>query len=190
MITITPGGEIGNTIRELGYISGRKGIALCVLPITRYLRAKNAERYIVPRKRLLDIGCGDGYFIRRSKCEERYGLDKLCGDVVTDTLSFPDNHFDYVTMLAVIEHLPAPQPLLTDIHRVLVPGGRLVLTTPARKADRLIRLYVRDIEDEHETYYTPERIHELTRNQYRMSGYHTFLMGLNQAMCLEPLKQQ
>ena len=171
-------------MEQLGYISGRKGIARFVLPVTRYLRAVNVERYIESRERLLDIGCGDGYFIRRSQCTERYGLDKRMGDEVTDSLDFPDNHFDYVTMLAVIEHIADPMALLKEIHRVLKPGGRLVFTTPKKQAELLIRLYAKNIDEEHETYYDLDQVREAAGDLYGIQGHHTFIFGLNQCFCL------
>ena len=169
---------------QLGYISGRRGIGRVVLPVTRFLRAVNAERYIDPRERLLDIGCGDGYFLLRSKCTERYGLDKRIGDDVGDSLDFSDNYFDYVTMLAVIEHIDDPKPLLKEIHRVLKPGGRLVFTTPKKQAEFLIRLYVKNIHEEHEAYYDLDKVRELANGLFDIRGHHTFIFGLNQAFCL------
>jgi len=94
MIKITPQGESGQTIKPLSYVKGRGLLARLVLPITRWLRARNAERYMLPSQisrqhdgqssltacRHLDIGCGDLFFLRRSKCTERFGLDKLLGD--------------------------------------------------------------------------------------------------------------
>ena len=184
MIKITPTETEGVEMARLGYIAGRKGIGRIVLPVTRYLRAVNAERYIQPRQRLLDIGCGDGYFLRRSKCTERYGLDKRTGDEVTDTLDFPDGYFDYVTMLAVIEHIDDPGPLLKEIHRVLKPGGRFIFTTPKKKAEFLIRLYAKNIEEEHETYFDLDRVRELAGDLFDIQEHHTFIFGLNQCFCL------
>ena len=85
-------------------------------------RAVNIERYMGEGERHLDIGCGDGYFLRRSKCPERIGLDRLLCDDIDDHLDFLDHHFDYVTMLAVIEHIEEPRRLLAEIARVLSPA--------------------------------------------------------------------
>lgn len=138
--------------------------------------------------RHLDIGCGDGYFLFRSKCRERIGLDKLLGDDVTDTLEFPDNHFDFVTMLAVIEHVADPQALLAEVSRVLRPGGRLIMTTPKRAADALIRLYFDDVDEQHEDYFDLDGITRMAAPRFDLTGHHTFLLGLNQAFCLTAKK--
>ena len=49
-------------------------------------------------ERHLDIGCGDGHFLRRSKCRERVGLVLLLGDDIGDHLDFPDDYFDHVSI--------------------------------------------------------------------------------------------
>lgn len=184
MIKITPTETSGLQMAHLGYISGRKGIAKLVLPVTLFLRAVNAERYIEPRERLLDIGCGDGYFILRSKCTERYGLDKRTGDEVVDSLDFTDNYFDYVTMLAVMEHIEDPRELLKEIHRVLKPDGRLIFTTPRKQAEFLIHLYAKNIHEEHKVYYDLDKVRQLASDLFDILRYHTFIFGLNQAFCL------
>jgi ubiquinone/menaquinone biosynthesis C-methylase UbiE len=58
-----------------------------------------------------------------------------------DKLPFEDNFFDVVTMLAVFEHIePAKLTgLLSEIRRILKPGGMSVMTTPAVWTDRLLR---------------------------------------------------
>ena len=44
---------------------------------------------------------------------------------------FADYSFDFATYTDVIEHHPfSPKRVLTEIHRILVPGGRLILATP------------------------------------------------------------
>ena len=96
-------------------------------------------------------------------------------------LPFDDETFDLVTMLAVIEHVKNPQFVITEIARVLRRKGRLVLTTPKQAAERLIRLYVKDIEEEHESYFTQQRLEDLVQTKLVPVGYHTFLFGLNQA---------
>ncbi len=185
MLKITPEGEFGNTAKPFAYAAGWNLLTRCVLPITRWLRAINAEKYMNARQRHLDIGCGDGYFLRRSKCDERYGLDALIGDVVTDRLDFPVNYFDYATMLAVIEHLSQPEELINEIWRVLKPHGRLIITTPKKKAEFIIRLYSPDIESVHESYFDLSQIKNLTGDKFKIIGHHTFIFGLNQVFCLQ-----
>lgn len=188
MIRYAAGEAGGEALPPLGYIEGRGLVGRVVLPLTRWLRAVNAERYIGAGERLLDIGCGDGYFLRRQRMAERIGLDKRLGDEVTDRLDFPDDHFDCVTMLAVIEHIAEPEPITAEIHRVLKPGGRFVFTTPKRSAEFLIRLYARDIEEEHETYFDLARVEALAGERFELTGHHTFILGLNQAFCLTARK--
>jgi SAM-dependent methyltransferase len=152
--------------------------------MTRRARAAAAARYIVPCESHLDIGCGDGYFLRRSRARERIGIDRLLGDEVTTRLDFPDGSFDCVSMLAVIEHLKAPREVMREIHRVLKPGGRLVLTTPKRLASHLISIYAIGSEEEHEAYFDRDAIWRLGEGLLEPAGHHTFLLGLNQAFCL------
>jgi SAM-dependent methyltransferase len=170
--------------KPLAYAHGRFGIGPLVLRFTRLARARAADRYMRPCTHHLDIGCGDGYFLRRSPADERYGIDKMLGDDLGSRLDFPDGALGCVSMLAVIEHLKSPEETLREIHRVLEPGGLLIITTPKKAAEPLIRLYVVDIEDEHETYFDLASIERLASGLFELAGHHTFLLGLNQAFCL------
>lgn len=52
-------------------------------------------------------------------------------DLESEPFPYPDNHFDVVICMEIIEHLlHDPMAMLVEIRRVLKPGGALVLTTP------------------------------------------------------------
>gem|GEM_PF-6142935 len=70
---------------------------------------------------------------------ERYTFRCTCFDAEKDRFPYPNNSFDLVTWCEVIEHLTEnPVHTLAEIHRVLKPGGALVLSTPnASRADSI-----------------------------------------------------
>ena len=53
-------------------------------------------------------------------------------DYVCDLAQIPveDARFDHVLLTQVLEHLPEPATVLSELHRVLKPGGTLWLTAP------------------------------------------------------------
>ena len=53
-------------------------------------------------------------------------------DYVCDLAEIPvdDARFDHVVLTQVLEHVPEPARVLTELHRVLKPGGTLWLTAP------------------------------------------------------------
>ncbi|MCI0651740.1 MAG: class I SAM-dependent methyltransferase [Planctomycetes bacterium] len=188
MITLHADGRTdGSFPEEFSYCHGWNPLTRAVLPCTRYLRARNAAYYLGDRvERHLDIGCGDGYFLKRSPARERCGLDALIGDSLQDLDRIPAGHFDRVTMLAVVEHLEDPTALLRHVWRVIAPNGKLILTTPKQAADKFIRWYVPNIEEEHEHYFDRESLERILAPAFVLTGYHTFLLGLNQAFCFAP----
>jgi 2-polyprenyl-3-methyl-5-hydroxy-6-metoxy-1,4-benzoquinol methylase len=97
------------------------------------------------RGRILDIGCGNGEFLRRmgELGWETYGTDsspaavqlarRVAKDVRLARASepvFDDKQFDAVTMFNVFEHVPDPVETLAEVHRILKDGGTLVLEVP------------------------------------------------------------
>jgi SAM-dependent methyltransferase len=96
---------------------------------------------------LLDVGCGTGRFLQFMKQSGDWrvllglevspflaqrarakGLDIVMGDV--QSVCFQDGSFDVVAMWDVVEHLARPLDALKQIHRILSPGGILILLTP------------------------------------------------------------
>ena len=105
---------------------------------------------LAPGARLLDAGCGTGGFLSRLHVArtdlQLFGLDfapaaarraavKAGAWVVAGTvnaLPFGNEVLDAVVSLDVLCHAAAePEAALAEFHRVLAPGGRLVLNLPA-----------------------------------------------------------
>ncbi|HXS35856.1 MAG TPA: methyltransferase domain-containing protein [Flavipsychrobacter sp.] len=91
---------------------------------------------------VLDFGCGSKPYVSLFNVEKYIGLDyqtdvsekntALAADVFYDgnTIPFDNNFFDSVFSSEVLEHVFNPDEILEEIHRVLKPGGCLMLTCP------------------------------------------------------------
>ncbi|MGG5208985.1 class I SAM-dependent methyltransferase [Chryseobacterium sp. MIQD13] len=53
-------------------------------------------------------------------------------DVICDieNIPFKDNSVDYIINIAVLEHVPNPQKVISEIHRILKPGGKIYCFIP------------------------------------------------------------
>ncbi|MHB8393886.1 MAG: class I SAM-dependent methyltransferase [Candidatus Dormibacteria bacterium] len=98
---------------------------------------------------ILDVGCGDGFFLLRVRnvlshevgCSgldadaqsvakaQAHGIDCRVG-LADQTLPFQDSSFDLVFAGEIIEHVADTDRMLEEVSRVLRPGGYLLLTTP------------------------------------------------------------
>ncbi len=113
-------------------------------------RLKLIEKYSKGKGKLLDIGCGGGFFL---KAAEERGWDPHGIDIVPDFVEFARNelqlknvhcrsleqsnyekhYFDVIVLWDLIEHLPRPADFLKTINSILRPGGILVIWTPNTK---------------------------------------------------------
>jgi glycosyltransferase involved in cell wall biosynthesis/SAM-dependent methyltransferase len=66
-----------------------------------------------------------------SEAGETFTCDVDHFDAERDTFPYPDASFDTVLCCELIEHLPSdPMHMMSEINRILKPGGHLLLTTP------------------------------------------------------------
>jgi 2-polyprenyl-3-methyl-5-hydroxy-6-metoxy-1,4-benzoquinol methylase len=133
-------------------------------------RIRMAARHLPQGAHVLDIGCSDGALFSALK-------DKIASGVGVDSDSVPEDYgefrfirgrapddlpsgetFDAITMLAVLEHIPADaqRSLAGDCWALLNNNGRVICTVPSPRVDSLIhlgkRLRVLDGMQEHEHY--------------------------------------
>jgi SAM-dependent methyltransferase len=112
----------------------------------RNLLVRALQGRLGPTPRLLDVGCGTGGTMDRLRTlGEVWGLDmeplalELCRErghtnltlaSATD-MPYPNNYFDAIVALDVLEHIEDHVSATQEIARVLKPGGTLVVTVPA-----------------------------------------------------------
>jgi 2-polyprenyl-3-methyl-5-hydroxy-6-metoxy-1,4-benzoquinol methylase len=95
--------------------------------------------------RALDVGCGVGQVVGRLKSAgfDAFGVDvsepnierarkisSNCQLYDGKALPFPDQHFDSVGALNVLEHVEQPEDFLRELVRVTRIDGRLVISSP------------------------------------------------------------
>jgi SAM-dependent methyltransferase len=93
------------------------------------------------RGRLLDIGCGNKPYVPMfapyvtehigvEHADSPHALD--AADIIAGAyeIPLPDASVDTVLLAEVLEHLEEPERGLREAHRLLAPGGKIILTAP------------------------------------------------------------
>jgi ubiquinone/menaquinone biosynthesis C-methylase UbiE len=112
----------------------------------------------------LDLGCGDGALTEHlraarlvaadvselalERARKRLSHAELSELEPGDALPFQDSSFDLALCAECLEHVQDIQMLVSELRRVLRPGGRLAITTPAHGRLTLARAFIFGFESE------------------------------------------
>jgi ubiquinone/menaquinone biosynthesis C-methylase UbiE len=173
----------------MAYTSFDRFVAWC--------RFRAARPHVRPGAFVCDIGCGlDARFLKwlGSHIGGGVGLDyqvnhgaNVVFTDITKGLPLRSGRFDHAVMLAVLEHLAQPQDVLREAHRILAPGGSLIMTWPNEAVDPILNVLHRigvvsnEMESEkHEQRVPLDKLETMLRDiGFERFIHHTFELGLN-----------
>ncbi|MFC1606601.1 class I SAM-dependent methyltransferase [Candidatus Latescibacterota bacterium] len=137
-------------------------------------------------RKIADIGCGEGITLGKITAAfpanevmgvdfmdenidicRKYGLTVSQGSVYD--MDMPDNSLDAALFMEVIEHLEEPEAALTELYRVIKPGGKIILVFPNDamfKIARIMTLRFREASYDpgHLQQWTPGKASAILRN--------------------------
>ncbi len=171
-------------------------------PVLRKMRLKRVVSHIPENSLLLDVGCGTSAAFLKAispNIKQGFGVDFKVDDTqfgnikttqlrLNTNLPFEDSSFDIVTMLAVLEHIEKEQEILKEIYRVLVPGGKLIITVPSVWSQPVLEFMAyklrivseAEIRD-HKRYYNREKLKKvlIEDNGFQEFNHQYFQLGMN-----------
>lgn len=175
-----------------------------------------AARLAGSNQRLLDVGCGEGFFAEhlRNNGNEITGIDALETPIHAAAMrayyqtdlqlglgpvasKLRDQEFDKVLILDVLEHLNHPDRVLRDVLPLLRPSGGAVIVSLPNVANIFVRLNLlfgrfdyadRGIMDRtHVRFYTRKTALELLEsNGYRIVSEHYSIIPLDRGLRVKP----
>ncbi len=167
-------------------------------PWLREKRLSAARPYL--RGRVLDFGCGSGALAALVPSDRYLGVDRDEPSLQQALMQFPqhrftadmpapEDKFDSVISLAVIEHVSDPAGLLDSLSAHLRESNeaRLVVTTPHPSVDWVhdlgaaIGLFSKHANEEHEALLDRGKLESAGRHAgLKLVAYRRFLLGANQ----------
>ncbi|MDD5034079.1 MAG: class I SAM-dependent methyltransferase [Methylococcaceae bacterium] len=133
------------------------------------------SRLVFPGRRLLEIGVGSGSFLQAAqndgfevmgcdlssaiatRVEHEYGITMHCGPLFEIT---GEARFDVIVMNHVLEHTANPVEFLSDVLRLLSPGGVVHIAVPNVACWEAKLSGWNSYEPYHLLYFTPETLRQ------------------------------
>jgi SAM-dependent methyltransferase len=121
------------------------GLIEWLVRVTASRRVRFLIRQLPRAARVLDVGCGRGTLLSAlaNRGFEVHGFEispeaaefadpraqvKIGAELAE--AEYPAGYFDMVVVWHVLEHLKHPEQIVAEIHRILKPGGKLIIAVP------------------------------------------------------------
>ena len=170
--------------------------------LIRHARNGLVLPYITPNSSVCDIGCSENPVLLKTLSKKitlgvglDYSIPTSCihknlnfhsVDLNTFPLPLTAAQFDFVTMLAVLEHLENPHGIIQECFRILKKGGQLILTTPAPKSQKILEFFAdlrlishKEIYDHKHYFSKPELFNLLQQNKFTTIDIYSKALGFN-----------
>ncbi len=171
-------------------------------PVLRWMRLRRVISHIPKNSVVLDVGCGrTAAFLKAisPRIKQGFGVDFKTDDIqfnniqttqlrLENHLPFKDSTFDVVTMLAVLEHIDKEQEILSEIYRVLVPRGKLVITVPSLRSQPVLEFLAYKLKivseaeiRDHKRYYNRDKLKKvlIEVTGFQEFNHQYFQFGMN-----------
>jgi 2-polyprenyl-3-methyl-5-hydroxy-6-metoxy-1,4-benzoquinol methylase len=171
-------------------------------------RQNTVRPYLDKKKNILDLGCGVYRWNHLLKAGTNYTGVDMEPDIISynkkhypeyifyqkdldqEELSLPQDNFDLVIMLAVLEHLKNPVKVLKEVRKTLQDDGIIILSTPHPRGENTleigskIKIFSQD-KHQHQPLFNREKIQSIVEQSgLKVIEFQSFLFGFNQKVVL------
>lgn len=171
-------------------------------------RQNTVTPYLDKKKNILDLGCGIYRWGDFLQADTSYTGVDIEAEIVSynkkhypeytfyqknldqEELSLPEDEFDLVIMLAVLEHLEKPVKVLKEVKKTLQDDGIIILTTPHPRGENVlevgskVKIFSQD-KHQHQPLFNREKIQDIVEQaELKIVEFQSFLLGFNQKIIL------
>jgi ubiquinone/menaquinone biosynthesis C-methylase UbiE len=175
------------------------------------------KKQIDPKKKVLDMGCGEGRFSRYfiEKGTRIYSIDfseeyiKICKNTLKNgrfkvgsitNIPFKNDNFDYIFCVDVLQHVPKLEKAIHELKRVLKKDGIIIIIDKNKfglhKRYLIPEIFIQKYKELTETRYNgfkeqwfnPKRFNTLLKTEFKNSEY-DYLIEKNKSIIFKIIPQ-